>query len=470
LETFEIRDEEIDVEVIMRKIRENIRKRKEAGIYPEGDIEEMHPDPTHQNQVGETGPVTLSPEARRDLLDFENLKDYLKNSLVAPEAKEELLGYIDEAFYRIVYTLDLVPKINDGRLLEIGANPYFITLLIKKYRDYKISTTNYFGDDFNVVPQVIENHKYGEKHVFDYTNINIETTLLPYPDGYFDVVLFCEVVEHLTSNPIFALYNIHKVLKTGGILIISTPNVYRYENIYKNISNRQYSIYDPYSSYGIYGRHNREYSLFEIEDIVSKIGFEILSKKTLYSKEKGGLIRKIFSAMAEYIDIGDYIIITATKKDGFRWYSPQYLFRGPTKRVVVNNYIIMGDNCSIQIGNGWHDIEFWEDTGDIRWTKKQCTAFLRPKGTEKKLYLNFLSPSHNYKLDIIIHQKNSKIGEYVYVVKKGWQKLTLDLTLTSSDVVQVDIVVDKAWTPKEFGISEDARELGMAVRELGLIE
>ncbi|MCP1393242.1 MAG: hypothetical protein J5I35_10890, partial [Methanothrix harundinacea] len=69
--TFEIRDEEIDVEEIMRKIRENIRKRKEAGIYPEGEIEKMHPDPAHQNRVGETGPVILSPEARRDL-DYVN--------------------------------------------------------------------------------------------------------------------------------------------------------------------------------------------------------------------------------------------------------------------------------------------------------------------------------------------------------------------------------------------------------------
>ena len=30
--TFEIHDEEIDVEEIMRRIRENIRQRKEAGI------------------------------------------------------------------------------------------------------------------------------------------------------------------------------------------------------------------------------------------------------------------------------------------------------------------------------------------------------------------------------------------------------------------------------------------------------
>jgi len=41
LDTFEIRDGEIDAKEIMRKIRENIRKRKEAGVYPEGGMEEI---------------------------------------------------------------------------------------------------------------------------------------------------------------------------------------------------------------------------------------------------------------------------------------------------------------------------------------------------------------------------------------------------------------------------------------------
>ncbi|MGD9779671.1 hypothetical protein, partial [Methanomethylovorans sp.] len=34
MDTFEIHDEEVNVEEIMRKIRENISKRKEQGTYP----------------------------------------------------------------------------------------------------------------------------------------------------------------------------------------------------------------------------------------------------------------------------------------------------------------------------------------------------------------------------------------------------------------------------------------------------
>ena len=74
LDTFEIRDEEIDVEEIMRKIRENIRMRREAGIYPEGEIEEISPTRAsgscHPDQIIDAGAgaIGLSPEARRDLV------------------------------------------------------------------------------------------------------------------------------------------------------------------------------------------------------------------------------------------------------------------------------------------------------------------------------------------------------------------------------------------------------------------
>jgi len=49
---------------------------------------------------------------------------------------------------------------------------------------------------------------------------------LPYPDGAFDVVLLCEVAEHLpTELPVIA--EIGRVLAPGGHIVLSTPNVAR---------------------------------------------------------------------------------------------------------------------------------------------------------------------------------------------------------------------------------------------------
>ena len=46
---------------------------------------------------------------------------------------------------------------------------------------------------------------------------------LPFPDGSFDAVVCTEVLEHL-SHPDRALRHIARVLKSGGVLIGSTPN------------------------------------------------------------------------------------------------------------------------------------------------------------------------------------------------------------------------------------------------------
>ena len=49
---------------------------------------------------------------------------------------------------------------------------------------------------------------------------------LPYPDAAFDLVVLCEVAEHLpTEIPVIS--EIGRVLAPGGFLIVSTPNVAR---------------------------------------------------------------------------------------------------------------------------------------------------------------------------------------------------------------------------------------------------
>jgi len=47
---------------------------------------------------------------------------------------------------------------------------------------------------------------------------------LPFKNNTFDLIIFCQVIEHL-FNPDQALQEIYRVLKKGGSLIVTTPNL-----------------------------------------------------------------------------------------------------------------------------------------------------------------------------------------------------------------------------------------------------
>ena len=56
------------------------------------------------------------------------------------------------------------------------------------------------------------------------TQLDIDASPLPFDDNYFDIVYCGELIEHL-FNPDHLLEEIHRVLKSGGKCIISTPNL-----------------------------------------------------------------------------------------------------------------------------------------------------------------------------------------------------------------------------------------------------
>jgi 2-polyprenyl-6-hydroxyphenyl methylase/3-demethylubiquinone-9 3-methyltransferase len=49
------------------------------------------------------------------------------------------------------------------------------------------------------------------------------------PDSSIDVVLFTEILEHITFNPVGFWRHIHRILKPGGRILITTPNYYSWK-------------------------------------------------------------------------------------------------------------------------------------------------------------------------------------------------------------------------------------------------
>ena len=91
---------------------------------------------------------------------------------------------------------------------------------------------------------------------FSFHHFNAEAEPFPFGAATYDVVFFCEILEHLQHDPLAVLAEIKRVLTPNGVLILTTPNVARLENRVRLLAG--VNIYDPYSGYGPYGRHNRE--------------------------------------------------------------------------------------------------------------------------------------------------------------------------------------------------------------------
>ena len=51
-----------------------------------------------------------------------------------------------------------------------------------------------------------------------------DKTPIPYADKTFDLVILGEVIEHIYDTD-FLLQELHRVLKKGGLLLVSTPNI-----------------------------------------------------------------------------------------------------------------------------------------------------------------------------------------------------------------------------------------------------
>jgi ubiquinone/menaquinone biosynthesis C-methylase UbiE len=94
---------------------------------------------------------------------------------------------------------------------------------------------------------------------------------LPFEDEYFDAVYAGEIIEHVFDTERF-LRDIARVLKPGGVLVLTTPNLCSLKNIYHWVRGQQLAWVD-YKS-GQYG-HVRYFSPQSLRLLLHETGFRL---------------------------------------------------------------------------------------------------------------------------------------------------------------------------------------------------
>ncbi len=204
-------------------------------------------------------------------------KEYLLQFHSIFRNRAEAEQYLYDSWTRMQVVLDWMKFLQQQgvqKVLELGSNPYYLTLLLKKHFHFQLSLANFFSDPRlqSVEKQTIDNGL--ESHEMEYSHFNVEEDSFPYENGSFDCVIFCEILEHLLLNPDFTLNEINRTLNLSGYVIVSTPNAARLSNLIQLARGK--NIYADYSPHGIYGRHNREYTFHEVVELLKRHSFEIV--------------------------------------------------------------------------------------------------------------------------------------------------------------------------------------------------
>ncbi len=260
------------------------------------------------------------------------LFDFVTSVRVADAPEDEMRRYGTLDFKRFVYTLGLINR-RDCDCLELGSNPYFTTMLLDRYAGVRLTLANYFG----VSPkerqsQVVAYRENGEENTktFSYDAFNLESETFPYADESFDFVIFAEIIEHLLNDPCKVLREIHRILRPGGQLILTTPNATRLENVAKFVAG--VNIYDPYSGYGPYGRHNREYIRHELVQLLTHEGFSPDLHFTADVNKNDAAHFADIEKLLELVqfrqyDLGQYLFVRAVKAERRTELLPAWLYR-----------------------------------------------------------------------------------------------------------------------------------------------
>jgi glycosyltransferase involved in cell wall biosynthesis len=242
--------------------------------------------------------------------------------------------YVATHLTRLEKTLQITPPGGAGdRALEMGAYLQ-ITPALRTRLGYGEVRGCYYGaagrrDHRSVVS---EN---GDLFECELDLFNAEKDPFPYEDECFSTVLCCELIEHLFEDPMHMMCEINRILRPGGHLVLTTPNIVSLRAIAGLLQGYQPGLFPSYirprEGGVVDARHNREYTPVEISDLLANSGFEVTLLETGpfldQPRPEFGWVRHLLERYILPTDLrGDGIYAVGRKVGAVRERYPSWLY------------------------------------------------------------------------------------------------------------------------------------------------
>lgn len=243
-----------------------------------------HPAPSGRS-VG--AGIPACPPVAAPALNRATLADYILSFGAAGQTMED---YLRVHLRRLVRTVEITPPAAapDSRVLEMGCYLQ-LTPALGRFLGYREIAGCYYG------PAGGREHKTaysGTGEVFScwVDLFDAEKDAYPYPDAWFDTVLCCELIEHLYDDPMHMMMEINRILKPGGRLVLSTPNITGVRALHALLHGYHPGLFHTYvvprEGGEVDPRHNREYAPRDIRALFENSGLEVVRLETGWLAEE----------------------------------------------------------------------------------------------------------------------------------------------------------------------------------------
>ncbi len=232
-----------------------------------------------------------SPNSEKELMSAEDFITYFESRIVENDRQ-----YFKIHKLRFLETLRSLPVSNmkGQRAIEVGTYGFFCKALkavggydtvdgsiFEASNPYKIQNRRFYFDD--------------DQEDYRLFNLDIEKECFPLSEPAYDLVLAPEILEHMAIDPMGFFWELNRITKENGRLIVTTPNVASAENIFRILWRQVPNPYYYYRSGRHSDRHNLEYGPDLLKQSMECAGFAVerIWTKNCWTQERPEIIEMI---------------------------------------------------------------------------------------------------------------------------------------------------------------------------------